>query len=193
MSESKTLEEQFDELSKLAIELSAEKTKLETELAEARAGTSVTCPKCGAIHGLRNCICTVCGEPLHGEYEALKRELGEAQETHGIQLAAISTAAMCNTRESAKLQRIDRDSPYWTPAYSDVVTTIEREMSLREELTTLRADYEHVSSILDDARSVNRELLDKLTTLRGAVDKLQTPTAPQVPRPHDGTEDPNQE
>jgi hypothetical protein len=49
-------------------------------------------------------------------------------------LAAISVAAMCNTRESAAKQRIDKSSPYWTAAYGDVVAAVEREMALREKL-----------------------------------------------------------
>ncbi len=48
-------------------------------------------------------------------------------------LAAISTAAGQNTRESAK-QRIGRDSPYWTPVYEEVCKTVDREMELRERL-----------------------------------------------------------
>lgn len=44
-------------------------------------------------------------------------------------LAAISTASIQNTPESAK-QRIGRDSPYWTQAYADVCVAVDREMAL---------------------------------------------------------------
>lgn len=50
-----------------------------------------------------------------------------------IQLAACGVAAMQNTEESKK-QRIGRDNPYWSASYGDVCDTVDREMSLREEV-----------------------------------------------------------
>lgn len=59
-------------------------------------------------------------------------------EREALLLAAISTAAGQNTRESAK-QRIGRDNPYWTPAYEDVCAAVDREMALREQLEAARS------------------------------------------------------
>jgi hypothetical protein len=59
------------------------------------------------------------------------REMGKAleeeKELRLMQLAAISTAAMCNTRETMKSHTIDFPNPYCTVAYKDVVKAIERD------------------------------------------------------------------
>lgn len=68
------------------------------------------------------------------ERDRLKKELQETQHAHTMQLAAISTAACCNTRETAADQRIKKGNPYWTVAYEDVIAAIEREMDLREQV-----------------------------------------------------------
>lgn len=54
-----------------------------------------------------------------------------------IQMAAIMTATVQNTEKSIK-DRIDRSSPYWTQAYTDVCSAIDREMALRVERDALR-------------------------------------------------------
>lgn len=61
----------------------------------------------------------------------LRAELAEAKELHVMQMAAVCTAAMMNTRESAK-ERIGKDNPYWTQAYQDVCDAVDREMTHRE-------------------------------------------------------------
>lgn len=53
-------------------------------------------------------------------------------EEEAQRLAAISTAALMNTRETFAQHRIGRDSPYWTQAYEDVCTAVTREMQERE-------------------------------------------------------------
>lgn len=61
---------------------------------------------------------------------AIAAEVERAVDEHfAIQLAAISTASIQNTPASAK-DRIGRDNPYWTVAYGDVCTAIDREMKL---------------------------------------------------------------
>jgi hypothetical protein len=64
---------------------------------------------------------------------------GQFDELTAIRLGAISTASIMNTRESAKEHRIGRDNPYWTVAYEDVITAVEREMDLREKLESLQS------------------------------------------------------
>lgn len=66
-------------------------------------------------------------------------------EDHIMQLAAISTAAFQNVRESDDW-RIKRDSPYWTQAYADVCTTVDREMRERERAEKAEAELDRVKS-----------------------------------------------
>ena len=67
---------------------------------------------------------------------ALRKQLGEAQELHNMQLAAIMTATLQNT-ETSKKDRIGRDNPYCTVAYLDVCTSVDREMKLIERVRVL--------------------------------------------------------
>ena len=53
------------------------------------------------------------------------------KESHVMQLAAISTASVQNTRETIK-DRITPDNPYYTTAYADVCRAIDREIGQRE-------------------------------------------------------------
>lgn len=73
----------------------------------------------------------------HSAYQKLERELAEVKEKRLIELAAISTAAMCNTAKSKQEQFIDKDNPYWTVAYGDVIQAVEREMVLIEKIAGL--------------------------------------------------------
>lgn len=59
-----------------------------------------------------------------------ERELAAMRELHDVQLAAISTACVQNTRDSATM-RIWRENPYWTVAYGDVCVAVDREMAER--------------------------------------------------------------
>lgn len=64
--------------------------------------------------------------------QAVADEVHRTVDEHvAMLLAAISTASIQNTPASAK-ERIHRDSPYWTQAYGDVCTAIDREMALRD-------------------------------------------------------------
>lgn len=60
----------------------------------------------------------------------LLARIEDTQEMHTMQLAAISTASIQNT-EASKAERIGRDNPYWTVAYGDVCTAIDREIRER--------------------------------------------------------------
>lgn len=64
------------------------------------------------------------------EIAELKRQLAEASELHAMQIAAICTAAMSNSRNSEP--PIGKDNPYWSLAYQDTVDAVLREMTHRE-------------------------------------------------------------
>jgi hypothetical protein len=64
--------------------------------------------------------------------------LGVEAENLRIQLAACGVIAMCNTPESAKLQRPPEDSPYWCASLRDVANAVDREMKLSSEVKRLR-------------------------------------------------------
>ena len=70
---------------------------------------------------------------------ALERE--EQAELHRMQLVAISTLALCNTRETAATHRIDRDNPYWTVALADVYAAVDREITGRERAEQAERSY----------------------------------------------------
>lgn len=63
------------------------------------------------------------------ERDELKIEL----EKERMRLAGAGVAAMLNT-EDAKVNRIGRDSPYWSASYGDVCDAVDREISLRKKL-----------------------------------------------------------
>lgn len=65
------------------------------------------------------------------ELAALRTKLEEAPELYTMRLAAISTASLANSRQSAP--PIDITHPYWTPSYGDVVAAVKREMEWREK------------------------------------------------------------
>lgn len=75
-------------------------------------------------------------------------------EAEALRLAAISTASLCNTRESAKQMRIGRDHPYWTQAYEDVCEAVEREMALREELKAMQSASEGRNAVIEECAKV---------------------------------------
>ena len=61
---------------------------------------------------------------------AMKEEFAEYKETTNMQMAAISTAAISNSRNSAPA--LQRNHPYWSAPYNDVVTAVAREIRERE-------------------------------------------------------------
>lgn len=65
---------------------------------------------------------------LEARVEHLEQELY----LQAMKLAAVSVAAQANTPFSAKTSRLPDGSPYWTPAYSDVVRAVDREMHQRK-------------------------------------------------------------
>lgn len=53
-------------------------------------------------------------------------------------LAAVMTASLQNTESTIK-DRIPQDNPYWTPAYADVCTAVDREMRERKRAEAAEA------------------------------------------------------
>lgn len=72
-------------------------------------------------------------------------------EQEAQRLAAISVAAMSNTRETAKKNRLNQSSDFWSPAYEDVVRAVEREMELAERLATLEQAVAEARRLLNTA------------------------------------------
>ncbi len=62
----------------------------------------------------------------------LQERIKTMDETHGLQLAGISTATIQNTERTIK-DRIGPENPYHTVAYADVCRAVDREMKLRAE------------------------------------------------------------
>lgn len=67
--------------------------------------------------------------------------MNKPDETHIMQLAAISTATLQNTETTIK-DRIPKDSPYWTVAYADVCTAIDREIRERNRANAAEHDIQ---------------------------------------------------
>jgi hypothetical protein len=81
-------------------------------------------------------------------------------ELHTMQLAAIMTASIQNTNESAAA-RIDRSNPYWTVAYDDVCKAVDREMGHRRELEFLKAEHKDVTEALKDCSTRHDMLVER--------------------------------
>ena len=62
----------------------------------------------------------------------------ELEYKHKMQMAAISSVSLANTKESLALINIGGKSEFWSPAFDDVKAAIEREVLLREKLTKLK-------------------------------------------------------
>ena len=57
---------------------------------------------------------------------------------HKMQMAAISSVSLANTKESLALINIGKESEFWSPAFDDVKAAIEREVTLREKVSKLK-------------------------------------------------------
>ena len=106
---------------------------------------------------------------LLSENEKLEEEL----EKERMRLAACGVAAMCNTEQLIKEQRITSDNQDYSASYKEVCDVVDREINLRTDLATVRADtIEKVEEIIkgtpyrgdsehDDAlTSFEREIID---------------------------------
>lgn len=92
-------------------------------------------------------------------------------EVINMQFAAIMTASIQNTNETTA-ERIDKDNPYWTVAYSDVCRAVDREMAHRRELEFMKAEHKDVQEeaeklkkqlfTLDHQHSIATSALDKM-------------------------------
>jgi len=61
----------------------------------------------------------------------------ESEEIERMRLAACGVAAMCNTKESIRQQRIKKSSPYFSASYADVCAAVDREICYREALQAI--------------------------------------------------------
>lgn len=69
-----------------------------------------------------------------------------------MQLAACTTAALLNTRETMA-ERITADNPYYSAAYADVCRAVDREVEYREKLADVARDAERYRWLLENARA----------------------------------------
>ena len=76
-------------------------------------------------------------------------ELQDHIQTLVMQLAGCGVAALQNTEKSAR-ERITKDNPYWCASYQDVCNAVDREMSLRSELATVRGERDELIEALTD-------------------------------------------
>lgn len=68
-----------------------------------------------------------------------KEEAMELEYKHKMQMAAISSVSVANTKESLALINIGKESEFWSPAFDDVKAAIEREVLLREKVSKLES------------------------------------------------------
>ena len=61
------------------------------------------------------------------------------EETMRMALVAVSVVAGANTTHTAEHTRLPKDHPYWTVAHDDVCAAVDREMSLRAEISDATA------------------------------------------------------
>lgn len=66
--------------------------------------------------------------------EDARRELAEVNEHSGQQLAACSCAAILDTPETHEKAKIDRENPFWSLAYEDVMRRTAECIELRSKL-----------------------------------------------------------
>ena len=100
-------------------------------------------------------------------------------EINRMQVVACGVAALANTRESAKQQRIPRDNPYWSASYSDVCNAVNREMVLREgferECADIDAVIKHLGWNPEDFRTEGGNL--EVWKLKDALSAVTRPGA----------------
>ncbi len=106
-----------------------------------------------------------------------------------MQLAAISAAALHNTRESAFRERIEKGHPYWTPEYDDVCRAVEREMDNREEAQHEREQHEYYRAAVgqymgtnEKLAKENRRLVEENARLKVELERANRPFENRDPR-----------
>lgn len=102
------------------------------------------------------CNCRIT-DALNSEIDRLKSELEQTR----VQLAGCGVAAMCNTRESMQEQLVEKGAYGYSASYQDVVDAVNREISLREQLTASQQEVERLTIQRDFAQN---ELNDVITT-----------------------------
>jgi hypothetical protein len=116
---------------------------------------------------------------LRNEVERLTAVLNAERELHGRQLAAISVAALSNTRDCAKRMAFERDNECWTAAYGDTRTAVEREMEARNEVERLQVAIGKEHTDNERLRGIIVRALDRLSDiLCGPDDKCRIDGSP---------------
>ena len=81
--------------------------------------------------------------------EVLAAEVERLEELNIVRLAAISTATFQNTLRSSA-DRIPKDNPYWTIAYGDVCTAVDREIAQRVRAEAAEARVAELEAVRQD-------------------------------------------
>lgn len=91
----------------------------------------------------------------------------EELEKQRMRDAAISVIALCNTVESYKQQKLERDNPYWTPTYNDVCEAVLREITLiaenkklQTQLTQERQEFKNFHRLICEASNYGHDDID---------------------------------
>ena len=92
-------------------------------------------------------------EKAHERIKDLTYNAKNSEELHSRQLAAISTAALMNTRETMEEGVIDKRNPVWTPAYYDVHCAVIREIENRERIDEVSDERDKLAAELAAARA----------------------------------------
>uniref|UniRef100_A0AAU6W092 Uncharacterized protein n=1 Tax=Pseudomonas phage Nican01 TaxID=3138540 RepID=A0AAU6W092_9CAUD len=87
--------------------------------------------------------------------EANEKKLAAELEIERMRLVACGVAAMSNTRESAGIQRVKKDSPFYCASVQDVHNAVDREMALREKVETYEQALRELSCLGNGERPGN--------------------------------------
>lgn len=72
------------------------------------------------------------------------------EETHRLQLAAISVGSQCNTADSIQKHRIQPNDQHWTPVLYDVYGAVDREIHYRDQAEELRKLTEKLRALVEN-------------------------------------------
>lgn len=83
---------------------------------------------------------------MSADYDALAAKL----ETERMRLAGCGVAALADTPDSMKSQRLDPESPYWSASYGDVLRRVQECIDLRARIRDLEARWEGYMTLAPD-------------------------------------------
>jgi hypothetical protein len=121
-----------------------------------------------AMDDLRDTI-----DALTAERDALRSDVLALQEQRAQQLAACDCAALLDTPESHATARIERDNPFWSPAYESVMRRTSECISLRTERDALVAQFSILETQRDSAKQERDALVARVRELEQHIVLLE--------------------